>query len=65
MKQLSWPTAAVVMVLTAAIALIAVVGPMTGLTGDALSFVLGGTSIFGVLLAGLMRAMFGDDGDDK
>lgn len=68
MKTLSWPTAAVLIVLTLAIAAIAVVGPLTGLDGDALRFVLGGTSIVGVLLAGIMRALFGagsdDDGED-
>lgn len=65
MKTLSWPTAAVLIVLTLAIAAIAIVGPLTGLDGDALRFTLGGTSIVGVLLAGVMRALFGADaGDD-
>ena len=64
MKTLSWPTAAVLIALTLAIATIAIVGPLTGLDGDALRFTLGGTSIVGVLLAGIMRALFGADASD-
>jgi hypothetical protein len=57
MSRLHWPAAIVICVAFVTLASTAVLGPLTGLDGESLRFVLSGEGALGVIAAALIKPL--------